>query len=174
MSRSIGDRIRKQLHEAEGYLDLDLPRHSLRILETRTDWPGLQFEACLIKGEALRRLNRFREAIVPLETAAALRPSDSGVALALGWCYKRTNRLAQAIDSLEAARRNHPENPLLHYNLACYWSLAGNPARAMDELNSALELEPELRNRLADEPDFHQLRGNPDFDRLLMDPAPRN
>ena len=33
MSRSIGDRIRKKLHEAEGYLDLDLPRHSLRILE---------------------------------------------------------------------------------------------------------------------------------------------
>jgi len=173
MSRSIGDRIRKKLREAEGYLDLDLPRHTLRILESGTEWPGLQFEACLIKGEALRRLNRFREAIGPLETAASLRPSDSGVALALGWCYKRTNRLAQAIDSLEAARRNHPDNALLHYNLACYWSLAGNLSRAMDELRSALELEPDLRNRLADEPDFHQLRGNPDFDRLLMGSAPR-
>ncbi len=53
MSRSIGDRIRKKLHEAEGYLDLDLPRHSLRILEGRSEWPGLQFEACLLKGEAL-------------------------------------------------------------------------------------------------------------------------
>ena len=90
MSRSIGDRILKKLREAEGYLDLDLPRHTLRILESGTEWPGLQFEACLIKGEALRRLNRFREAIGPLETAASLRPSDSGVALALGWCYKRT------------------------------------------------------------------------------------
>jgi hypothetical protein len=43
----------------------------------------------------------------------------------------------------------------------------------MDELRSALELEPDLRNRLGDEPDFHQLRGNPDFDRLLMGSAPR-
>ena len=144
MSPSIGDRIRKKLHEAEGYLDLDLPRHSLRILEGRSDWPGMQFEACLLKGEALRRLNRYREAIGPLETAAGLRPSDCGVALALGWCYKRTNRLAQAIDSLEAARREHPDNPLLQYNLACYWSLAGNVSRAMKELHSALELEPEL------------------------------
>jgi tetratricopeptide (TPR) repeat protein len=173
MSASIDDRIRKQLHEAEGYLELDLPRHSLHILESRTEWPGLQFEACLIKGEALRRLNRFREAIGPLETAAGLRPSDSGVALALGWCYKRTNRLAQAIDSLEAARRNHPDNPLLHYNLACYWSLAANPGRAMEELRMALELEPDLRNRLADEPDFLLLRGNPEFDQLLMGSAPR-
>ncbi len=91
----------------------------------------------------------------------------------MGWCYKRTNRLAQAIDSLEAARRNHPDNPLLHYNLACYWSLAGDLSRAMKELHSALELDPGLRNRLADEPDFQQLRGNPDFDSLLLDPAPR-
>jgi hypothetical protein len=83
MSRSIGDRIRKKLHEAEGYLELDLPGHSLRILESTAEWPGLQFEACLIKGEALRRLDRYREAIGPLETAASLRPSDSGVALAL-------------------------------------------------------------------------------------------
>src|SRR5271165_1141534 len=140
MSRSIGDRIRKQLYEAEGYLDLDLPRHSLRILESRTDWPGLQFEACLIKGEALRRLERFREAIGPLEIAASLRPGDSRVALALGWCYKRTNRLAQAIDSLDRAGRHQPDNALLHYNLACYWSLAENPGRALDELHVALKL----------------------------------
>ncbi len=77
MSGSIDDRVRKQLHEAEGYLELDLPRHSLHILESRTEWPGLQFEACLIEGEALRRLNRFREAIGPLETAASLRPATA-------------------------------------------------------------------------------------------------
>ena len=87
----------------------------------------MQFEACLLKGEALRSLERYREAIQPLEMAASLRPGDTGVALALGWCYKRTNRLAQAIDALDRARRHNPENPLLHYNLACYWSLAGNP-----------------------------------------------
>ncbi len=172
MSRSHGDLVRKKLHEAEGYLDLDLPQHCLRILGSRTDWPGLQFEACLIKGEALRRLNRYREAIVPLETAASLRPSDTGVALALGWCYKRTNRLAQAIDSLEAARRTHPDNALLHYNLACYWSLASNFPRALDELHAALELDPGLRTRLADEPDFQPLRGNPDFERLVMGSTP--
>jgi tetratricopeptide (TPR) repeat protein len=172
MSRTIGDRIRRKLHEAEGYLEIDLPNHSLQILESLSDWPGLQFEACLIKGEALRRLERFREAIAPLEISASLRPDDSRVALALGWCYKRTNRLAQAIDMLDRARRHHPDHGLLRYNLACYWSLAGNLERALDELNSALDLEPDLRNKIADEPDFQRLRGTPEFDRLIMGPAP--
>jgi tetratricopeptide (TPR) repeat protein len=173
MSGSVDERIRRKLHESEGYLELDLPLHALRILGSRTDWPGLQFEACLIRGEALRRLDRHREAILPLETAANLRPSDSRVALALGWCYKRTNRLAQAIDALDRARKHHPDNALLHYNLACYWSLAGNAMRALDDLHSALELDPDLRTMLGEEPDFHHLRGDPEFDRLVMGPAPR-
>lgn len=173
MSRSSGARARRRLSEAEGYLELDLPRHALRIIESGTDWPNLKFEACLIKGEALGRLGRFRDAIVPLETAAAMNPGDSRVALALGWCYKRTNRLAQAIDCLERAGRNDSGNPLLRYNLACYWSLVGNEGRALNELRIALQLEPRLRDRLADEPDFQGLRGNPAFDELSMGSAPR-
>ena len=112
MTRINDDQIRKQLDEAEGYLMLDLPERSLKILESRPDWLGMQFEASFLKGEALRTLKHYREALRPLEVAAGLRPSDTRVALALGWCYKRTNRLAQAIDSLERALREHPEYAL--------------------------------------------------------------
>jgi tetratricopeptide (TPR) repeat protein len=173
MSRISRDRIRRLLDEAEGYLMLDLPRRSLEILDSRPDWSSMQFEANFLKGEALRCLERYREALKPLEIAAALRPSDPRVALALGWCYKRTNRLAQAIDSLERALRDHPDESLLHYNLACYWSLAGNSSKALDALSAALDLNPELRALIAEEPDFHQLRGNPEFDRLALGSAPR-
>jgi len=173
MSPTNVDRVRRKLHEAEGYLELDLPGHSLEILESGSDWPGLQFEACLIKGEALRRLDRYRESIQPLEIAASLRPDDSRVALALGWCYKRTSKLAQAIDALERARRHDPDNALLHYNLACYWSLAGHPSRALGELSAALELEGDLKKLVADEPDFEKLRGNPEFERLILKSTPQ-
>jgi tetratricopeptide (TPR) repeat protein len=134
----------------------------------------MQFEASYLMGEALRSLERYREALKPLEVAAALRPAEIGVAIALGWCYKRTHRLAQAIDVLERAQRHNPDDDsgLLHYNLACYWSLAGNAAKALDELAAALDLEPELRNLIAEESDFDQLRGNPDFERLTVGPAP--
>jgi len=173
MSR-IRDTIKRQLDEAEGYLMLNLPRKALEILERRANWATMQFEASFLSGEALRSLERYREALKPLEVAAALRPGDISVAIALGWCYKRTQRLAQAIDALERAARHHRDDPepLLHYNLACYWSLAGNSSKALDELASALELDPNLRSLIPNEQDFDKLRGNPDFERLTVGPAP--
>lgn len=172
MSRIFRDRVQRHLGEAEGYLMLNLPARALEILEQRSDWATMQFEASLLAGEALRALGRFRDALKPLEIAAKLRPADVAVAIALGWCYKRTHRLAQAIDALERAQRHNPDHALLHYNLACYWSLAGNAARALDELSVALELEPELRSLIQEETDFNPLRGNADFDRLTVGPSP--
>jgi tetratricopeptide (TPR) repeat protein len=172
MGRINRDRVKRLLDEAEGYLMLELPDRALRILESRGDWATMQFEASLLTGEALRALGRYREALRPLEVAAGLRPSDVSVAIALGWCYKRTHRLAQAIDALERAERHNPDEPLLRYNLACYWSLAGNAAKAIDALATALGLDPALRHLVADEPDFDQLRGNPEFERLTLGSAP--
>ena len=172
MSRISRDQVRRLLDEAEGYLMIDLPQRSLQILDSRSDWSTMPFEANLLRGEALRSLDRNREALKPLEIAANLRPSDTRVALALGWCYKRTNRLAQAIDALQRALLAHPDEPLLHYNLACYWSLAGNTSKAVEALTSALELDPDLRSLIADESDFDQLRGKPEFDRLALGSAP--
>src|SRR3954452_22948891 len=101
MARIIHDQIKRQLGEAEGYLMLNMPQRTLEILERRSDWATMQFEASLLAGEALRTLERYREAVKPLELAAGLRPNDISVAIALGWCYKRTHRLAQAISILE-------------------------------------------------------------------------
>lgn len=171
MSRIFRDRIKRHLDEAEGYLMLNLPARSLEILEQRSNWATMQFEASLLAGEALRSLERYREALKPLEIAAKLRPADVAVAIALGWCYKRTHRLAQAIDALERAQRHNPEHALLHFNLACYWSLAANAAKALDELAQALDLEPELRALIVDETDFKLLRGNPEFERLTIGPS---
>lgn len=166
------DPIVRRLSQAEGFLMLDLPEHALEILQSRPDWATMRFEASFLTGEALRQLDRYREALAALELAASLRPGHVGVAIALGWCYKRTHKLAQAIDALDRAVRKEPEVPLLHFNLACYWSLAGNEAKALEALAVALELEPDLRGRIATEPDFETLRDHPEFGRLALGPAP--
>ena len=167
MSRINDDRIRKQLDEAEGYLMLDLPERSLQILESRPDWLNMQFEASFLRGEALRSLKHYREALRPLEMAAALRPTDTRVALALGWCYKRTNRLAQAIDSLERALRANPEERCCTTTWPATGAWPVIAAKAVDALATALEYDAELRPLIADESDFQHLRGNPAFERLL-------
>lgn len=172
MSANSPLQIHRLLDEAEGYLMLEMPEYALRILQSRDEWPRMTFEACFLKGEALRSLDRHREALAALDVAAALRPDDVGVALAQGWCYKRTNRLAEAVDALERAARSEPDNALIHYNLACYWTLAANPSRALEELAVALSLDPELRRLIAEESDFDALRGCPAFERLANDPAP--
>jgi len=169
--RPTYDRIKRQLGEAEGYLMLNMPAKALEILEARSDWATMQFEASSLTGQALRILGRDRDALKPLELAASLHPYDYVVAMALGWCYKRTHRLAQAIDALGRALRHNPDIALLHYNLACYWSLAGNPSKSLQKLADALELDPDLRAAIPHETDFDALRGNPDFERLTADPA---
>ena len=171
--KQIGaDRIVRKLDEAEGYLMLDLPTQALAILESRDEWATMQFEASLLTGMALRALDRYRDALEPLEVAAALRPGDLDVAMALGWCYKRTQRLAQAIDALERAKVENFDEPLLHYNLACYWSLAGDPAKALQELSEALDLDPEIRHKISDETDFDPIRGEVEFARVVEGKEP--
>jgi len=173
MGRLGTDRIVRRLDEAEGYLMLDMPRRALEILSARDDWATMKFEASILTGEALRALGRYREALTPLEQAAALRPDDLAVAMALGWCYKRTQRLAQAIDALERALAKHPEEPLLYYNLACYWSLAGDAAKAIKALGEAIDLNPFLRDQVAQEDDFNPIRHDTDFERLIAGKAPQ-
>ncbi len=165
--RSSREQMIRRLAAAEGYLELDLPQKAMEVLESRPSWGTLQFEASFLQGEALRKLGLFREALAPLERAAALRPGHVGAAIALGWCYKRTHRLAQAIDALERAERAHPDEALLHYNLACYWSLAGNSGRALVELGMALDLDADYRYQAPREPDFDAIRNHPEFDRLI-------
>ena len=164
------DRVKRQLGEAEGYLMLNLPLKALAILESRTEWSTMQFEASLLTGETLRVLERYRDALKPLEIAASLRPGDIGVAISQGWCYKRTSRLAQAIDSITRALRHNPDVALLHYNLACYWCLANNPDKAIRELSLAIDLEPDFRTLATHESDFDAIRDHPEFIQLTAEP----
>ncbi len=172
MSGVMLDPIVRKLREAEGFLELEMPSHALEILQSRPDWATMQFEASYLTGEALRSLDRYREALESLEIAARLKPDHLLVAIAQGWCYKRSHRLAQAIDALSRARIAHPDQPLLAYNLACYWSLAGDSGRCLDALADALKLAPSLRSLITDEADFDPVRDLPAFRQLVDGPRP--
>lgn len=154
------------IREAEGYLELGMPVRALEMLEEIDDAGTHRGRLLLLKGEALRSLRRYGEAIVVLDEAAEISPSDIHVWLALGWCQKRSGRLDLAIEALEHAQEVEPGEALIYYNLACYWSLAENKRNALWHLSKALTIEPDFRDLIEEEPDFDPLRDDPDFQSL--------
>jgi Flp pilus assembly protein TadD len=119
-----------------------------------------------LRGEALRSLERYDEALEPLREAAENRPDNTRVWLALGWCHKRTGRIDLAVESLEKALDVKPCDALNHYNLACYLSLAGKRRRALTHLSKALAIDSDYRALAHDERDFDPIRSDPEFQAL--------
>jgi tetratricopeptide (TPR) repeat protein len=178
------NRLRRQqiLREAEGYLDLitvfgdRMPckpdvRDALatRVLSTldRIDNPGgMKAHILFLRGQALRAMDRYVEAVPLLREAAEYEPQNVPIRLTLAWCYKRCRRLDLAIQALEEALEADANYPILHYNLACYWSLAGNVKLAVRYLSQALDLKPEYRDLIPREHDFDPIRNHPHFQAL--------
>jgi tetratricopeptide (TPR) repeat protein len=172
--------LRQQLvREAEGYLDLasamgetwQLPSairdrlayRSLAVIDRLGENASLSPQIQLIKGQALRMLELYKEALQPLSAAAEADPQNIDTWLALGWCHKRTGRIDLAIESLEEALDLEPGSALVNYNLACYWSLAQNKRQALAYLAQALSLDSGFRHLIDEEHDFDPLRADPDF-----------
>ncbi|MGA2256343.1 MAG: tetratricopeptide repeat protein [Thermoguttaceae bacterium] len=183
MTKSKEDRIRrmKLQHQAEGYLELGLPQQALQVLgrlgaAASADCANgvggangaggansADVRTLYLQGEALRSLERYGDAIVPLRKVAELEPENVQVLLALGWCHKRTGRIDLAIEALETALAADNDEPLIRYNLACYHSVVGDKRNALAYLEQALVLDPNYRLLIDHEPDFDPLRGDPDF-----------
>ena len=178
------NRLRRQqlVREAEGYLDLALvfgdqwplpaevrdrlAQRTLSVVDHLGENAALSPQVQLIKGQALRMLERYQDALHPLAAAAEGDPQNVDTWLALGWCYKRTGRLDLAIESLEEALDVEPGSAMVNYNLACYWSLARNKRQALAYLSQALMLDGSFRHLIDAEHDFDPLRGDPEFQAL--------
>ena len=156
-------RLRQVVRQAEGYLELGMPQHALETLARLGDPANFSAGAFYLQGEALKSMERYGEALVPLARAAELAPDDVHVRLATAWCYKRTDRIDLAIAAMEEAVSVEPGEAILHYNLACYLSLAGDKQPALTHLAEALAIDADYRDLVGDEPDFDPIRSDPEF-----------
>ncbi|MCH2113528.1 MAG: tetratricopeptide repeat protein [Pirellulales bacterium] len=168
MVNSLRERVYRVRREAEGYLELGMPRQALQAIQRRTPLVHNDARGCYLLGECLREMRRYREAISPLSRSLELIPDDIHVRMALAWCYKRVGHVDQAIDSLEPAIDIEPGSAILHYNLACYWSLAHDRHQALRYLANALRIDGNFRELVEDEPDFDPLRSDPVFQDLTQ------
>ncbi len=164
----MGGRIRSRQIErqAEGYLELGMAQHAMDTLSRLGPMEAYAPNALYLCGEALRELERYDEALIPLTKAAESDPTNLRIWLALGWCHKRTSRLDLAIRDMECALEYEPTQALLHYNLACYLSLAGQKERAIAHLSRALAIDSDYRAMIDSESDFDPIRSDPEFQAL--------
>ena len=152
--------------EAEGYLELGLANHAFQTLERVGEAGRPSSHLLYLRGEALREMDRFDEALVSLREAAEIAPSNIHIRLAMGWCHKRSGRLDLAIEDIELALAVEPAEAILHFNLACYCSLAGRKRAAIIHLSQAIELDVRYRDAIDSERDFDPMRSDPDFQAL--------
>lgn len=176
-------RRRQRIRQAEGYLDLLLAfadkwsltpalrdRLACRALDALQEVRATERQRGYVeylRGQALRAMEHFQDAIAPLQRSAQADPENINAYLALGWCYKRIGRLDAAIQALEDAMEFGPGEAILHYNLACYWCLTKNKALTIQYLSQAFELDGQYRELAQEEHDFDLLREDPDFQMLL-------
>ena len=167
----MGLTLRLQLHrtcvEAEGYLELAMPEHALRTLQRRGHLVHGDARACYLLGEALRELERYRDAIYPLRRSLELVPDDTRVCLALGWCYKRIGSLDdrdRRPRTCGAHRVGRCAASLQSGVLLLRWlTIAGGRCQ---HLANALEIDGNFRELVADERDFDPIRSDPLFQSL--------
>lgn len=179
VQRLLQERI---IREAEGHLDLAtafadlwdlspavrdrLAQRALKALRRLDDGAQARPYVFYLRGQVLRTMEHYEEAIKPLREAAELEPDNVHAYLALGWCYKRIGNLDMAIEALEDALAVDPRQAIIHYNLACYWSLSGNTNLALAYLASALEIDPTYLDLVGRERDFDPIRDHPSFQEL--------
>lgn len=165
------------LTQADGYLELDLPRQAVEVLAKASPAARSSFEWNFAMGEAHRVLENHEAAIPYLRAARRHQPLLIPIYVSLGWCYKRTGALDRAIQTLLEAEEHCREkgdadhHALVMYNLSCYYALKRQTATAVDWLSRAMEKEPSYRDMIADERDFDPIRGDRSF-KQLIDPRP--
>lgn len=96
-----------------------------------------------------------------------------GLSLAL----RDAQRLPEALAPLEKgytllAGINRPERAALAYNLACAQALLGHEKEALDALGKAIAADARCRENAAKDADFAKLRGSPEYQKLVAQPAP--
>lgn len=107
---NVSPRILRRLTAAEGYLDLEMPRHALAELDALDDYGPFEAAVHFLRGQALKAEQRFEEAIGALQRAAEMIPAphNSVAWLSLSECFREQGREALA-DAIEKFARAVPQ-----------------------------------------------------------------
>ncbi len=122
--------------------------------------------ALLVYRELGQRKDFYKEMLIRVETPRirhdrALSHIDNGLLL-----LQQGDRVGAVAETAIAAKMA-PEYAEARYKHAALLNLDGQTEAAVDELQNALKLDPTLRDKAREDPDFDSLKGFPRFDDLV-------
>jgi len=86
----------------------------------------------------------------------------------LGGLYTKQGRVAEGLKMDRRLVRLQPRNATAHYNLACSLVLSKRKPDALRSLRRAIELGYTDLEWMQQDPDLEGLKGDPEFERLLL------
>lgn len=129
----------------------------------RTDMPKKKSQRRSLSRKEKRDLDieiSFLEGLVRKD------PRDAAALRILGDDYTRRGRFPDGLKIDEQLTKLQPTDPLAHYNLACSYSLTQRLDLAALALEKAIALGYRDFDWLAKDPDLHNLRLDPSYNRI--------
>lgn len=128
------------LHKAKGEVALRNLSFQVAIEEfDRALKQGEDLETLFLKGQALRRLRRFDEAVAILDKVGEQDKEFPGLALERGLYYEDTGQSERALEMYSEALRKAPEDLDLKLRVGSAQVIAGHPDEAIGLLEEVLQ-----------------------------------
>ncbi len=99
-------------------------------------------DAQVLRGQALRELGRFDEALAALTHAGTLRPPDAALHFNLGLLHHRAGRIEESETAYRASLALHPDQAGAWNNLGLLYDDAGRPDAAREAFARSIALAP--------------------------------
>lgn len=112
-------------------LDLDRNKEALSVLNDLIEREGATASALLLKGETLRRLKHYQEAINCARSAEILEPDNTDILRFLIECYVMQNRHEEELEYLHRLIELDPENKNLRRLIATATDKTGRKEEAL-------------------------------------------
>jgi len=118
------------------------------------------------EGNKFLKQNKSEEAIRNYKMALHHNKSFEEAYINLSTAYLRKKNFILSKKNLKTLESINPKHPLLHYNFACYYSLLGNIPEGIKSLNLAISYGFKNYKNLEVDPDIHNLRKSPQFQKI--------
>ena len=124
-------------------------------------------EALNNRGNTYLSMERYEEALADYNNALELKPDEPAILTNRGTTYAKLERYEEALADFDRAIQLSPDYAEVLYNMACLFSLWRKPDDAISYLEKAIHLDAKWREEATKESDFHNIRDDPRFRKLV-------